>query len=880
MKLLSLFIWLLLSFTYYAQWSQDTINTTNTLTDVQFVNDDIGFICEDHGKIFKTTDGGLNWTEQNSGTTDFLISISFTDENNGWALGKDNGTVIHTTDGGSTWTTLATGIGNYLLDIQFFRQNKNFGWIVGSDGQIYKTTDGGSNWVQQVSNTSADLWSVYFLNRNVGYAAGVGVILKTIDGGDTWTETFAGEAATYTQSFKSVFFTDENHGWAVGQEWHSQDAIIYYTENAGVSWSKQISGVSGFRLQSVHFVNKDIGFACGGEGTVLSTKDGGNNWSIEVTGTNNFLRDVYVIDSTNVYAVGINGTIIKKYFNLTIDWTRNTSNFEACSIQTITWKVFGVDNVRIEYTIDAGKNWILIEDSYPANIGYYNWTIPNTPSIYCKIKISDVANNKFYLLSPPDWHPKNDYDNPDFWYFTIYGTNKWEYVNVPTTSNLVGIKFSDENNGIAWGKDVLIATNDGGKTWDVVSNFESNAVSFADKYYGMKIINHYQDKDTSALLKTTDGGKTWKVLLKLSEHPLNCDVCDTDRRLKNISLLDKNIGWYSSVSNTYSMSTHVTETRLYPTTDGGESWNEDIIQNLPEGNLYKVSAYFLNKNFGWVNVRYAVSDAYELPDNAETFLTTDGGGSWENKATLSQGRNNISFFINENIGWKAAGPVYASTADGSEIRDNRVNLYKLNESGWVKLYEASLKGPIALYFISDSIGWFLGKAVDRCCLGSNEDEFPSYRFICMTKDGGVTWELQEFNLTKDFPKINNFFSLHGEVCWAVCDSGILLKYDLSNPNSIPNKFHRIIPDKYSLMQNYPNPFNPSTVIKFALPKETKVSLIIYNSLGEQITKLIDKQLKAGFHEVKFNNKNYSSGIYFYRLQAGKFVKTKKMILLK
>ncbi|MCB9207559.1 MAG: T9SS type A sorting domain-containing protein [Ignavibacteriales bacterium] len=89
-----------------------------------------------------------------------------------------------------------------------------------------------------------------------------------------------------------------------------------------------------------------------------------------------------------------------------------------------------------------------------------------------------------------------------------------------------------------------------------------------------------------------------------------------------------------------------------------------------------------------------------------------------------------------------------------------------------------------------------------------------------------------------------------------------------------------IPIEYSLSQNYPNPFNPSTRIKFGIPKESKVSLVIYNILGQVVEKLVDQQLKAGYHEVEFNSSIYSSGIYFYRIQSGDFVETKKMILLK
>ena len=89
-----------------------------------------------------------------------------------------------------------------------------------------------------------------------------------------------------------------------------------------------------------------------------------------------------------------------------------------------------------------------------------------------------------------------------------------------------------------------------------------------------------------------------------------------------------------------------------------------------------------------------------------------------------------------------------------------------------------------------------------------------------------------------------------------------------------------VPNKYSLLQNYPNPFNPSTKIKFGLPKESLTSLVVYNILGEQVAILLNKHLKVGHHEIEFNNFKHSSGIYFYRLQAGNFVEVKKMILLK
>jgi predicted GH43/DUF377 family glycosyl hydrolase len=90
----------------------------------------------------------------------------------------------------------------------------------------------------------------------------------------------------------------------------------------------------------------------------------------------------------------------------------------------------------------------------------------------------------------------------------------------------------------------------------------------------------------------------------------------------------------------------------------------------------------------------------------------------------------------------------------------------------------------------------------------------------------------------------------------------------------------IFPTKYVLMHNYPNPFNPSTTIEFTLPKSEFVELKIYNILGEEISTLVSKKLNQGNHTYTFVGNNLASGVYYYRLEAGNFVQTRKMIYLK
>ncbi len=89
-----------------------------------------------------------------------------------------------------------------------------------------------------------------------------------------------------------------------------------------------------------------------------------------------------------------------------------------------------------------------------------------------------------------------------------------------------------------------------------------------------------------------------------------------------------------------------------------------------------------------------------------------------------------------------------------------------------------------------------------------------------------------------------------------------------------------IPNQYSLSQNYPNPFNPATNIKFQIPKAGFVNLIVYDALGREVSTLVNEQLNPGTYGIDWNASNYPSGVYYYKLIAGRFSETKKMILMK
>jgi hypothetical protein len=157
-----------------------------------------------------------------------------------------------------------------------------------------------------------------------------------------------------------------------------------------------------------------------------------------------------------------------------------------------------------------------------------------------------------------------------------------------------------------------------------------------------------------------------------------------------------------------------------------------------------------------------------------------------------------------------------------------------------------------------------GTLIARIVIKTSADKFPDVPL-------NLTWR-SEMPSTKIAALVN------GKAIEITRYENHITNFDNTTNASFQNLLQ--LPEEFLLEQNYPNPFNPETNIKFNLPEEALVKIKIFDISGRQISTLINNRMEAGRYNVIFNGRNFASGVYFYRIEAGTFVNTNRMVLIK
>ena len=206
-----------------------------------------------------------------------------------WAVG-DKGFIAHSEDGGFTWQKQASGTNKSLYSVSFV--NSQLGWAVGDPTVVVHTEDGGRTWVLQETGVHADittLHAVTFVSPKSGWAVGYpDLLLHTDDGGRSWRNQFNDHTPYYPAEFGAVTFITPQSGWVVGHK-----GIILHTEDAGRIWTRQTSGTNA-DLDSVVFNTPKSGWVKGYDAPLLHTEDGGLTWHEKDVGSRHgLLGDVF-----------------------------------------------------------------------------------------------------------------------------------------------------------------------------------------------------------------------------------------------------------------------------------------------------------------------------------------------------------------------------------------------------------------------------------------------------------------------------------------------------------------------------------------------------------------------------------------------------------
>ncbi|MGA9406616.1 MAG: YCF48-related protein, partial [Bacteroidota bacterium] len=495
-------------------------------------------------------------------------------------------------------------------------------------------------------------------------------------------------------------------------------------------------------------------------------------------------------------------------------------------------------------------------------------------------------------------------------------------------------------NGMSFSQPTLTGwTFDRGATWTIDSTQPNTAFFPVTTYFASTTFGFALTWNNSSIYRTTDAGRTWQEEKFSSFAPL-MDISAVGKTVVgggNSGRLmvsnDSGITWQDLTPPAQIQLTFVkyitnnlvaaigNGSELFLSSDSCKTWTK---HDMPSG----------------LNVTIAFGDSLNCwiaDDSSRIFHSSDLGATWTAQkeldylnppSTLDPPLFGISFF-GDSTGCAVGGNgfITASTNGGgtwtTRTSNTSKNLYGIFVASSKKAWAVGQSGtivttsdafnswsaqtcPVATTLrsvaFSDTLnGYILGdggtilKTTDG---GATWKVQPSpgtslnaFKFldtgegwvaadsgkIFKTVDGGNTWLSQNSGVQSSLTSVDFTDRLHGV---AVGGSGVVLVTKNGGVTAVSERTIASVPGSPTLQQNYPNPFNPSTTINYSLPANSRVVLKVYDLLGREVRTLVDEKQNAGYHNVTFQAAGLPSGVYFYRLQAGTYSETKKLLLLK
>ncbi|MEO8447079.1 MAG: YCF48-related protein [bacterium] len=344
-----------------------------------------------------------------------------------------------------------------------------------------------AQWINHTPDINDDIFSIYFLNENTGFALGVTfTIFKTTDSGDNWNQIF-----NNIHDVIDITFINDSIGFVCGD-----NGVIFKTTNGGYNWSQFNTGV-GYYLYSLYFINSSTGF-CAGERTIFKTTDTGQSWI-----PTNFNNNFYSIQFVNSETGFATGDRTYKTTNSGIDWNilnTPTGFYSVDFLDAATGFICGQVG-KIYKTTDSGNNWMMLSTN--TNTTLYSITFTSIDTGYAVgntiIKTTNAGEN---------------------WFFQNSSTFNYSY-SVHMLNNMTGFIGGGSNSGY-----ILKTTNGGGAPIGIQSNFTMVPESFSlsqnypNPFNPKTVINYKLGITNYVSLKVFDAlGKEISTLVNENQNP-------------------------------------------------------------------------------------------------------------------------------------------------------------------------------------------------------------------------------------------------------------------------------------------------------------------------------------------------------------------------
>ena len=442
-------------------------------------------------------------------------------------------------------------------------------------------------------------------------------------------------------------------------------------------------------------------------------------------------------------------------------------------------------------------------------------------------------------------------------YRTTDGGNSWTLQVSVSGSFINGIHMFDMNNGVYTGDPTGNGvpyqnryTTNGGTTWTLAPNSPIGTNEFG-------VINAWDWLDQNTFwigsANTLSGATTAKIFYTTTGFTGTWNYTA-------VSGLGGTQGlYYQAIAFTDAMHGMAGSngSNIMKTSNGGVTWQ---VANLPTGITTFAAINFNGLKDGSNTIRLILTDA-----SATYFMfkTTDFGTTYTQETIPSPAMTNglqHMVFLNANLGYAGGGGGVFLKYEG--IVPVELTSFTAN----------ALSGKIILSWRTATETNNRGFEIERQII--NGDNKGTWNFVGFKQGKGTTTEPQEYSFTDNIDNIQ-----------ATAIGYRLKQVDFDGKSNYSDEVlvNDLVPLQYNLSQNFPNPFNPTTAIDYAIPENSFVSLKVYNSLGQEVSTLVNENKQAGTYHLNFDASGLPSGVYYYILRAGnnnEFVKTNKMILLK